>query len=90
MLGHRAAESRAAGDRRRGGCEQDQRAREPYDNAKRIDEGGGQVPLERRHDSDDRRLKPLIGEVRRAVFGRERSHRHHRDQHGHNHDKSDR
>ena len=50
----------------------------------------GQVPLERRHDPDDRRLEPLVGEVGRAVLGGERGQPDDGDQHRHDHDEPDR
>ena len=39
-----------------------------------VDERRREVAFERGHDPDDRRLQPIVGEVGRAVLGRERRH----------------
>ena len=50
---------------------EDERAGEPDDDAQDVDHRRRQVPVERGHDADDRRLQPVVGEVGRAVLGRE-------------------
>ena len=89
MLAERVRQPAEAGDRSRGGGQQDQRTREPDEHLQRIADVARHVRADLSRDADERRAQPVAAE-QRSVIGRECRDRHHGDRDVEHDDEPDR
>ena len=89
MLRQRVCEPRDAGDGRRGGAQEDERAGDADRDPERVHQDRGQLSVEGCGDADERRLEPLVSERGRPVVDGIRGETDCSDEDGHEHDESD-